>query len=690
MRDGTQLQHPSPQNPSTYVRGGFVRSGSTRIVHFPASPAQSPILPRAHTVPQRTMVSKGDLSSAGASGSRQLQIPATGSQGNFLRDPAPDLTQCISHAELPGGSHFNCGNVAGRGAGNGASGAGIGANGAVSGAGGIGSGACSAGGNGANSAVNGASGAVNGASGAVNGASGAVNGASVAGNGASGAGNGASDAENGAGGIGSGDCGAGSGNGSGATGAGSRNGSGVGGGTNGAGSGASGDGSGASGTGSGAGGVESGAKVAGSGSMSGGGNGAGIGGGSNTSGARIGVQGGANGAESGARGHSGSGGADWSPVQRADPHRASGTEGSRGPNTLAEERAEEKRRKRQLSNCASSRRARQRQHDRLAELELDTAKLKLDNASAQRRLSEANEQIRLFQARNERSEQEVRRLRLELKKLKPSDWNVDGDGNLEEGEACMPSEQGAARCQGVGNGGASSDPMPYKTIEECRSPGSTPTSLPRSVSIKPKLTPGNPASASTVVKNGHISAALMLGLQLYTIYPHGSTISPSILPFVLPLPLAFYLMSFPLPLLTHPLPPYPPRSNPLTLATRGTSHLSSAGARGDGRVGPADIHHLSLRSSSLPSLPLFLPVVTPPPLPLSYQSHISAALMRGGMDVSGPQLYITYPSRLPPYFRPSSARPLFRTPFPPPPSSYQGHISAALVLGGMDGSCPQL
>ncbi|CAI6012917.1 unnamed protein product [Closterium sp. NIES-65] len=552
MRDGTQLQHPSPQNPSTYVRGGFVRSGSTRIVHFPASPAQSPILPRAHTVPQRTMVSKGDLSSAGASGSRQLQIPATGSQGNFLRDPAPDLTH-------------------------------------------------------------------------------------VAGNGASGAGNGASDAENGAGGIGSGDCGAGSGNGSGATGAGSRNGSGVGGGTNGAGSGASGDGSGASGTGSGAGGVESGAKVAGSGSMSGGGNGAGIGGGSNTSGARIGVQGGANGAESGARGHSGSGGADWSPVQRADPHRASGTEGSRGPNTLAEERAEEKRRKRQLSNCASSRRARQRQHDRLAELELDTAKLKLDNASAQRRLSEANEQIRLFQARNERSEQEVRRLRLELKKIKPSDWNVDGDGNLEEGEACVPSEQGAARCQG-----------------------------------------------------GHISAALMLGLQLYTIYPHGSTISPSILPFVLPLPLAFYLMSFPLPLLTHPLPPYPPRSNPLTLATRGTSHLSSAGARGDGRVGPADIHHLSLRSSSLPSLPLFLPVVTPPPLPLSYQSHISAALMRGGMDVSGPQLYITYPSRLPPYFRPSSARPLFRTPFPPPPSSYQGHISGALVLGGMDGSCPQL
>ncbi|CAI6001771.1 unnamed protein product [Closterium sp. NIES-64] len=270
--------HLSPQLPSTYVRGSFIRSGSARIFHLPASPTKSKILPRARTIPQRTRVRSG--------------------------------------------------------AGNGASGDGNGASGAGNGASGAGNGASGAG-NGASGAGIGASGAGNGASGYGNGASGDGNGASGDGSGSSGAENGAGCAGNGAGGIGSGACDAGS-----------RNGSGVGGPTNDARSGVSGVGSGASGGGSGASGVGSDARDARSGNRSG----AGIGVGSNASGAGIGVWGGASGAEYGAKGNARSGGGDGSLVQCTDPHTNSGTEGSHGPHTLAEERVEEKRRKRQLSN----------------------------------------------------------------------------------------------------------------------------------------------------------------------------------------------------------------------------------------------------------------------------------------------------------------------------------------------------
>ncbi|CAI5471485.1 unnamed protein product [Closterium sp. Yama58-4] len=287
--------------------------------------------------------------------------------------------------------------------------------------------------------------------------------------------------------------GAGRGNCSGATGAGS--------GTGGAGSGAGGVRGGAGGAGSGAGGVRGGAGGAGSDAGGAGGCGGGTGvatSGSNCAGNGTGGAGsGAGGAGSGVGGAGGTGSGDGS-VNRSEPHTASGTNGSPGPYTPEEQHTEERKRKRELSNCASSRRARQRQQDRLAQLEIDAANLKLDNASAHRRLTEANEQIQQFQVQKEESKQEVRRLRLELSSILPSDWRIREDGSVEEGEARALSEQDAARCQGVGSRGASSDPLPSRGVADSHSPASTPGALPDHLFIQPELAPGTSAFNSGV------------------------------------------------------------------------------------------------------------------------------------------------------------------------------------------------
>ncbi|CAI5531622.1 unnamed protein product [Closterium sp. Naga37s-1] len=67
-----------------------------------------------------------------------------------------------------------------------------------------------------------------------------------------------------------------------------------------------------------------------------------------------------------------------------------------------------------MSNRASAKRSRQRRQVRLEELEIQSAKLKMENAAVQRRLTEATDKIRRFQEQNSNLERELKRLRKEL------------------------------------------------------------------------------------------------------------------------------------------------------------------------------------------------------------------------------------------------------------------------------------
>eukprot|EP00475_Leptophrys_vorax_P041089 TRINITY_DN7720_c0_g1_i1.p1 TRINITY_DN7720_c0_g1~~TRINITY_DN7720_c0_g1_i1.p1 ORF type:complete len:312 (-),score=-3.47 TRINITY_DN7720_c0_g1_i1:134-1069(-) len=67
--------------------------------------------------------------------------------------------------------------------------------------------------------------------------------------------------------------------------------------------------------------------------------------------------------------------------------------------------------KRMMSNRASAKRSRQRKQERLEELEIQSAKLRVENAAVTRRLNEATEHIRHFQESNERLHDELKRLR---------------------------------------------------------------------------------------------------------------------------------------------------------------------------------------------------------------------------------------------------------------------------------------
>lgn len=83
---------------------------------------------------------------------------------------------------------------------------------------------------------------------------------------------------------------------------------------------------------------------------------------------------------------------------------------------------DEKKYKRMMSNRASAKRSRQRRQVRLDELEIQSAKLRVENAAVQRKLNEANEQIQKYQSQNETLQKELAKLRADLEqgKINPS------------------------------------------------------------------------------------------------------------------------------------------------------------------------------------------------------------------------------------------------------------------------------
>ncbi|GJP44920.1 hypothetical protein CLOM_g4320 [Closterium sp. NIES-68] len=94
----------------------------------------------------------------------------------------------------------------------------------------------------------------------------------------------------------------------------------------------------------------------------------------------------------------------FSSYPETDPHNAEEDD----------EELDEKKYKRMMSNRASAKRSRQRRQVRLEELEIQSAKLKMENAAVQRRLTEATDKIRRFQDQNASLERELKRLRREL------------------------------------------------------------------------------------------------------------------------------------------------------------------------------------------------------------------------------------------------------------------------------------
>ncbi|CAI5508796.1 unnamed protein product [Closterium sp. Naga37s-1] len=90
-----------------------------------------------------------------------------------------------------------------------------------------------------------------------------------------------------------------------------------------------------------------------------------------------------------------------------------------------------KKHKRMMSNRASAKRSRQRKQERLEELEIQSAKLRVENAAVTRRLNEASEHIRQYQESNDRLQNELKRLRDALARAgvpvanKPADAAAD-------------------------------------------------------------------------------------------------------------------------------------------------------------------------------------------------------------------------------------------------------------------------
>lgn len=100
--------------------------------------------------------------------------------------------------------------------------------------------------------------------------------------------------------------------------------------------------------------------------------------------------------------------------------------------------------KRMMSNRASAKRSRQRKQTRLEELEIQSAKLRVENAAVTRRLKEATDQIRHFHESNERMQAEVTRLRETLQRagvvVKPAALSVDEAGDAPTGDGCEAKE----------------------------------------------------------------------------------------------------------------------------------------------------------------------------------------------------------------------------------------------------------
>lgn len=130
---------------------------------------------------------------------------------------------------------------------------------------------------------------------------------------------------------------------------------------------------------------------------------------------------------------------------------------------------DEKKYKRMMSNRASAKRSRQRRQVRLDELEIQSAKLRVENAAVQRKLNEANEQIQKYQQQNEALQEELLKLRSELKQERTSassgdclsaeegsnghpEHSCNGDSNLKSGAATKIGACGKRKHEGACSG----------------------------------------------------------------------------------------------------------------------------------------------------------------------------------------------------------------------------------------------
>ncbi|CAI5529000.1 unnamed protein product [Closterium sp. Naga37s-1] len=117
-----------------------------------------------------------------------------------------------------------------------------------------------------------------------------------------------------------------------------------------------------------------------------------------------------------------------------------------------------KKHKRMMSNRASAKRSRQRKQERLEELEIQSAKLRVENAAVTRRLNEASDHIRQYQESNDRLQNELKRLRDALTRAdvpvanKPTDAAADAGMSADfalkvfqagKREVAEPSAEGA-------------------------------------------------------------------------------------------------------------------------------------------------------------------------------------------------------------------------------------------------------
>ncbi|CAI5485500.1 unnamed protein product [Closterium sp. Naga37s-1] len=108
------------------------------------------------------------------------------------------------------------------------------------------------------------------------------------------------------------------------------------------------------------------------------------------------------------------------------------------------------------SNRASAKRSRQQKQERLEELEIQSAKLRVENAAVMRRLNEASEHIRQYQESNDRLQNELKRLRDALARAgvpvanKPADAAADADFALKVGQAGK-QEVAEPLAEGAGN-----------------------------------------------------------------------------------------------------------------------------------------------------------------------------------------------------------------------------------------------
>lgn len=83
-----------------------------------------------------------------------------------------------------------------------------------------------------------------------------------------------------------------------------------------------------------------------------------------------------------------------------------------------DEAVKDKKMRRMLSNRASAKRSRQRRQERLGELEIQTAKLRVENAALSRQYTEAMDQVKVVQKENASLKEELESVRAELSELK--------------------------------------------------------------------------------------------------------------------------------------------------------------------------------------------------------------------------------------------------------------------------------